>query len=409
MSDEKKMIEDIGQLIQDERKANDALREKVEKNEGGQAEIKSQLATIESKLNEQLDSKEEMKKLSAAVQRMGASAEEKSVEEGSNFDKKAFEQGLRVALKGGDITRVSGLGEAEKKAMSSVIDPDGGYTVTPFMDSMFKTRAFDTSPVRSLASVVSIGSNAYECILDDEEMGAAWVGELSSRNATSTAQFGKLSIPVHILHSNIQITDTLLEDSNVNLMSWSGQKAADKFGRSEATAFVTGSGVDRPRGFLSYTEKTSNADVYTRDQVGTKVAAGAAAVTTDELVELRALLKAQYRGNAYFAYNRATEAIVRKLVDGQGNYIWQPVYSAGEPDQLLGQRTVIMEDMPDMTTGEKAIVLADFRESYTIVDRIGIQLLDDPYSNVPFRTLRYKKRIGGGITNFDSLKYLKQA
>jgi HK97 family phage major capsid protein len=413
MSEELKQInesiEAIGTSIAGERKAHEEMLKRIEKNESGQAEMAEQVKKWEEQTNALMDQKSELEQMRVAIQRMGDGLGEKLEVEGAKVDAKAFEQGLRASLKSGSINNIHNLDEAEKKAMSSVIDPDGGYLVESFLDSQAKGIIFDTSPVRSLANVVSIGTNAYECILDDDEMGAAWVGELSSRAATGTAQLGKVSIPVHILHSNIQITDALLEDSSINLMSWSGMKAADKFARSEATAFVSGTGVDRPKGFTTYTAKTSNADVYTRDQVGTKVTAGATTITTDELVELRALLKAPYRGNAYFAYNRATEATSRKLVDGQGNYIWQPVYAAGEPDQLLGQRTVIMEDMPDIATGAISVALADFRQSYTIVDRVGISLLDDPYSNVPYRTLRYRKRVGGGLTGFDSIKFLKQA
>ena len=145
------------------------------------------------------------------------------------------------------------------------------------------------------------------------------------------------------------------------------------------------------------------------DEVGTKVTASAGSITTDELVDLRALLKAGHRGNAYFAYNRNTESVIRKLVDGQGNYIWQPVYSAGEPDQLLGQRTVIMEDMDDVATGNIAVMLADFRDCYLVVDRLGMSVLEDRFSDKPYIGFYTRKRVGGALKSYDSIKYLKQA
>ena len=81
----------------------------------------------------------------------------------------------------------------------------------------------------------------------------------------------------------------------------------------------------------------------------------------------------------------------------------------GVPDTIIGQQVAIFEDMPDMATGAISVVLADIRSTYLIVDRVGMSVLEDPYSSFPQRLWKIRRRVGGGIQNFDSIKYLKQA
>jgi len=406
-------IEEFGGALKVQREALDEIRAKQAKSEGGQAELQEKVAKLDEVIEGQLDLKKQLEEQALALK---------------NFNAKADEAGLSVEKKMVDDygTALKKLGRArfnadnaglsadeakavsEVKAMSREVGPDGGYTLLPFLGETF-TRPFDTSPIRQLASVVTISTDTYKGFLDDDEAAASWVGETASRTTTDTPEIGKISVPVHEMYAFPKVSETLLEDSEFNLPSWLMDKVMNKFGRTEATAFVTGDGVDKPRGFTTYTNKTANADVYTRGQVGTKVTATASAITTDELVDLRALLHTSHRPNAYFAYNRATESYIRKLVDGQNNYIWQPVYAQGEPDQLLGQRTVIMEDMADIATGALAVAIADFRDCYLIVDRLGMAVLEDRYSDKPYFGFYCRKRVGGALKSYSSIKYLVQA
>lgn len=408
MSEELKQINDsikeIGTAWEASKKTQDELDAKIAKNEGGQAEIKAKIEKIDEHLNEALDMKKSLEETAAAVKRMGGSLEEKLEKKG--VDVEVYGNALKKWVKSG--FKMESLNEVEQKAMSSQSNPDGGYSIQPFMGGT-ENIIFDTSPMRALASVASIGTNEYIGKYDDERSGSRWAGEGDSVATTSTPQIGEFSIKIKKLEAYPETTEELMEDSNFNIASWLQQHVSEDFGLKEATAFVTGAGVVDPRGIMTYTQKTSNADVYTRGQVGTLETAAAGAITTDELVSLRALLKGAYRGNAYFGYNRATEAVIRKLKDGQGNYIWQPNYQAGEADQLLGQRTVILEDMADVGSDALSVVLADFRKSYLIVDRVGISVLEDKFTSLPNTRFYIRKRVGGGVKCFDSIKYLKQA
>jgi HK97 family phage major capsid protein len=328
---------------------------------------------------------------------------------------KAEEKGLDLGVYASALKKVklagkqaSSLTEAETKALRENVAPDGGYTVLPFMGDITKI-LFDTSPVRALASTVTIGSDLYRGYFDDDEISVSWGNEVSSLSENNTPEVGELNIKVHDQFAVLKATESLLEDSSWNLAAWLQEKARDKFGRSEATEFVVGNSTSRPSGLMSATPKTSNGDVYERGKVGTKVTAGATSVASDELLDLRALLKPAYRPGANLVFNRKSETYLRKLKDGQNNYLWQPSYQMGVPDTLIGQRIAIFEDMPDIETGAIAIALADVRATYLIVDRVGLSVLEDPYSSFPQRVWKLRRRVGGGIQNFDSIKYLKQA
>lgn len=413
MSEELKQINDsidkIGSAWESSKKTQDELNEKIASNEAGQAELKAKLDKIDSDLDSALEMKKSIEETAAAVKRIGNPSAEL---EAKNIDSEAFGSGIKKWLSKGMPVSVEGLGlnEKEAKALQSNIDPQGGYTIQPYI-GMIEKILFDTSPIRSLASVTSIDSNEYVGYFDDNQFGAGWVGEIDTRANTSTADVGEFRIPVREMYARFPISERLLEDSSWNMESWATTSVTDKFGRLEATGCISGSGNLQPEGLITATAKTTNGDVYTRGQIGAKLTAGATAITANELVDTRALLKAGYRGNSIWFYNRATEAYIRKLTDGQGNYIWQPSFQAGEADQLLGQRTAIFEDMPDIASTAIAVGLGDLRSTYQIVDRTGMSILRDPYSSAATGQVLFhmRKRMGAGIKNFDAMKYIKQA
>ena len=408
MSDDiKSQIEKIGQSWEASKKAQDELDAKVEKGLGGVAEIKAKQEKIDRDLDTALESKKSIEALEAAVARMAASVEEKAGDK--KVDNSAYNAAIKKWLSAKSPENLR-LDEAEAKALQSNIDPQGGYSVMPFIGGVEKI-SFESSPVRALATVQTIGTDEYKGFYDDDEFDAGWVGQVSTRAETDAADLGMFSVAVREVYARFKISDRLLDDSMFNMESWSQQHVADKIARTEATGFVVGSGSLQPQGLATATANTSTPAGYVRGEIGTKTTAGAAAITTDELVDLRTNLKAIYRPNAYFAFTRATEGYIRKLKDGQGNYIWQPSYQMGVADSLLGQRVVIMEDMADIATGAISVVLADFRSTYLIVDRVGLSVLKDPYSAASTGQCLFhiRKRVGGGIKNWDSMKYLKQA
>ena len=104
--------------------------------------------------------------------------------------------------------------------------------------------------------------------------------------------------------------------------------------------------------------------------------------------------------------NRATIAGVMKFKDSTGQYLWQPNYQTGQPATLVGYPVRFAPDMPNVAAGALPVALGDFREAYTIVDRIGIRVLRDPYSDQPFVKFGTTKRVGGDVTNYDAYHLL---
>ena len=130
-------------------------------------------------------------------------------------------------------------------------------------------------------------------------------------------------------------------------------------------------------------------------------------MTSDGLVDLITALPAEYTGDAKFVMNRNTQGTFRKLKDGQGNYIWQPSFQAGEPATLAGYAIVDMPGMPDVAANAIAALFGDFKRGYLIVDRAGVRVLRDPFTNKPYVQFYTTKRVGGGLLNPDVLKAFK--
>lgn len=300
----------------------------------------------------------------------------------------------------------------QMKALSVGSDPDGGYLVSPDMSGRMISRIFETSPMRQYANVQTIGVDALEGLHDSDEADSGWVGETGARSATGTPQLEKWRIPVHELYAKPSATQKLLDDASVNIEAWLNGKVVDKFARTENTAFVTGNGVDRPRGFTTYPDRASietfEIGAVGRYKTGANGAFAAAPNGGDALINALYGLKAQYRNSAVWFMNRRTMAGVRKLKDTDGAYLWQPGIAAGQPSTILGYPAATFEDMADFTsTGALAIAVGDMNSAYQIVDRIGVRVLRDPYSNKPYVEFYSTKRVGGDLVNFEAIKLVE--
>ncbi|HYF87420.1 phage major capsid protein [Azospirillum sp.] len=309
------------------------------------------------------------------------------------------------------------LPEGMRNELSYGSDPDGGLWVPASMDSNVRTRLFETSPVRSIADNITITTDAYEFPYDkDEASTGGWVSEKDSRSETGTPQVGSHRIPVHEQYAEPHITQRLLDDAAVNVEAWLSGKIADKLIRVENTAFVLGDGVGKPRGFLSYganavTTKDTSRPWGKLQYIATGKAGGFADTNPgDKMIDLVHALHPAYRTGAVWTMNRATVAEVRKLKDGDGNYLWSMGnIAAGQPQSLLGYGIEELEDMPDIAANAFPIGFGNFKVGYIVVDRQGIRVLRDPYTDKRFVKFYTTKRVGGDVQNFDAIKLLKFA
>lgn len=298
----------------------------------------------------------------------------------------------------------AGLEGLQVKALSVGSDPDGGYTVTPTMASTISTRIFESSPIRQLASVETISTDSLEMLDDNDEAAAGWVAETASIAESDSPQLGKHFIPVHGLYAQPKATQKLIDDSAIDIENWLATKIADVFSRKENSAFVSGLGMSQPRGFLTYTAGTNWGEI---EQINS---GSSGAITSDSLVKLYYSLNDTHARNATFLMNRSSLQAVRLLKESSTDqYLWQPGLSAGSPDTLLGVPAMSASDMPTPSANSLSVAVGDFAAGYQIVDRQGIQILRDPFTEKPFVKFYTTKRVGGDVVNFDAIKLLKLA
>ena len=305
----------------------------------------------------------------------------------------------------------AGLRQLELKAMSAGSNADGGYVVPVEIEQAIGKRLAAISPIRSIAGRREISSNVYKKPFMTAGPSVGWVGETDARPQTNSPTLDALSFPAMELYAMPAATAALLEDTAVNIDEWLAAEVEEAFAVQEGTAFVTGDGVNKPKGFLSYTT-VANAS-WTWGNIGYLASGSAGAFASsnpsDVLVDLIYAVKAGYRQNAAFVMNRKTQATVRKFKDAGGAYLWQPPAQAGGRASLMTFPVVEAEDMPDVAANSLSIAFGDFGRGYLVVDRTGVRVLRDPFTAKPYVLFYTTKRVGGGVQDFDAIKLLKFA
>jgi len=302
-----------------------------------------------------------------------------------------------------------GLKGMEEKNMNAASGPDGGFLVPQPAEREILMRMASVSPIRAIASVREISTATFRKAFPVTGPVSGWTAEMDARNRTAGPQLADMTFPAMELFAMPAATQTMLDDAAVDVEQWLAEEVNTVFAEQEGAAFVSGDGVNRPTGFLSYPVSTQAAWSWGRIAYVPTGAAGAfaAANPSDQLVDLIYALRAGYRQNARFVMNRRTQAAVRKLKATTGEYLWQPPASADQNATLMGFPVTEAENMPDIGPDARAIAFGDFKRGYLVVDRMGVRILRDPYSVKPFVCFYTTKRVGGGVQDFDAIKFLR--
>lgn len=388
-------VHQLGHAWEQFKQVNDARLRDIEKK--GQADplYNEHL----SRINQALDSyKSRVDQLETAHARPGvAITEEKANRSSQSEYGKAFRLYLR---KGMD----AGLEHLQTKTLSAGIDADGGFLITDTMSERIVRIVNESSPMRRLATVETISSDALDVIEDTQDMGASWVAETGVRADTTTPDIGKHVISVHEMFAQPKATQKLVDDASIDIEQWVAEKVGDRFARLESTAFISGTGTGQPQGILAYPAGTAWGQIQ-------QVNSGTSAVVTgDSLIRLFYALKDEYARRATFLMNRSVVQSVR-LLKGTTNdqYLWQPGLAAGAPETLLGVPVVHAADMPVAAANSLSVAVGDFRSGYLIVDRAGVRILRDPFTDKPFIKFYTTKRVGGEVVNYEAIKLLRLA
>lgn len=297
-----------------------------------------------------------------------------------------------------------------QNAMSIGSAPDGGYLAPIEWDRSITDQLVLSSPIRANSEVINISGQGFSRLYAVGQPGSGWVGETAARPETSTPQFVPLSFVTGEIYANPAITQQALDDPAVSLESWLANGVQEEFSRQENIAFLSGNGVNKPRGILTYVTGGSNAATHPFGAILAEVAGAAAVLVADDFIDLiMGHPSERITGNAKFYMNRLTQAAIRKLKNTDGDYIWQMGLVAGQPSSLLSHPIVDVTGMPLIATGNNVALFGDMKMTYLVVDRVGIRVLRDPYTNKPYVMFYTTKRVGGGVQNPEYMRALKMA
>ncbi|HMS21601.1 phage major capsid protein [uncultured Sphingorhabdus sp.] len=301
--------------------------------------------------------------------------------------------------------------EVELKSFAGNVPADGGYAVPKEIDAVIDATLKAISPIRAVANVVQVGSAGYRKLVTTNGVASGWASEVAARPTTATPTFNEIVPSFGELYANPAATQAMLDDAQFDVEAWLADEIATQFAKAEGTAFVNGDGVDKPKGFLTYTVAATGDATRAFGQLQ-YVPVGAASdfPTTnpqDKLLDLVHALRAPYRQGAVWVMNSATLAKIRKFKTSDGAFVWTPGLVTGQPDTLLGYPVVESEDMPDIAANSMPIAFGNFRAGYLVAERSETNILRDPYSNKPYVNFYATKRIGGAVSNSEAIKLLK--
>lgn len=439
----KSLVDDIKGMVALTQSKNDELEKKYDgltkneiKNIG--VEMDKTLGKFEE-LKSEIKAQEEKTKRFEAILARGSSEGKAANPEISEY-KNAFANYLRKGKDGATIPQeksesyiraivekeYEGKGVPTKeidflvKTLRSDVGPEGGYFLMPEKGPIIKGRYFETTPMPELATVRQITGNAIMFPLDDGQMGdITWTGQttLASTAATNTPQIGQINMFVNEAQAQVSATQSMLDDMP-DVESWLMDKINDKYYRNLNTAYVAGDGASKPKGFLSYAAWTTPSTiagqtaVYQRNAVEQVSSGVADNISADGIKCLQASLLEEYQPNAVWIMKRMTWSVVTELKDGVGRYLVNPntvALQQGLDLMLLGRPVVFGNDMQTIAANSLSIAYGDFKRGYTIVERLGMRILRDPYTSTPLILYKAFRRVDGQVSNFQAIKLLKCA
>lgn len=309
------------------------------------------------------------------------------------------ETDVRAAMNAGKIRGATSVGS----------DEDGGFTAPIEWDRTITDQRVEISPMRKYASTQNVTGQGFKRLYNIHGTDAGWVGEEAARPETDTSNLKTYDYGFGEIYAMPAATQRILEDSEINLAEWMAGEVRLAFAKQEGTAFLTGDGVNKPTGVLQYTEALEAARAEARrhplGHIKNTHSGAAGALTDLGLIDLVYDLPEDRSNGAAFYGNRKTHSEIRKMKDGQGNFLWQPPFQAGEPASVLGYPIRELAGMAHVEAGNIALMFGNMAETYRIFDRVGVMVLRDPYTRKPFVLFYTRKRVGGGLWNPEFMRY----
>ncbi len=301
--------------------------------------------------------------------------------------KRAFWNAMRSKTAGYEVLNALQVGT----------DSEGGYLVPDEFERTLVEALQEENIFRTMAKMIQTASGDRKIPVVASKGTASWVDEEGAIPESDDA-FGQVSIGAYKLATMIKVSEELLNDSIFNLESYIAREFARRIGAKEEESFFIGNGTGKPTGIFN---ATGGAELGV-------TAASATAITVDEIMDLFYSLKSPYRKNAVFVMNDSTVKAIRKLKDGNGQYLWQPSISAGQPDTILNRPVKTSAYVPTIAAGAKTIAFGDFGY-YWIADRQGrsFQRLNELYAATGQVGFKATQRVDGKLILSEAIKVLK--
>ncbi len=368
--------------VESKGRADPLTESKIDKHSSAIGEIQKSIDSMVAKMN-----------------RPGAAPADEANEAGRAHSK-AFNAFIRKG-------KLDGLGELQEKAVSIGVDPDGGWAVPSGLDTQILAIETNEVPMRGLCNVMTVGNEKYEQLVNLHGAGSGWVGETEARIETTEPDLAKVAPNFGEIYANPASTQRALDDTFINVEAWLAQEIALAFALQENTSFLTGNGINKPKGILSYTMAETADATRTFGTIEKKKSGSSGDFDTDDIIDIIHLLKKPYRKGAAFLMATLTLAKIRKLKTATVNtYLWEPSVQLGVPSTLLGYGVEECEDMPAVAADSLSILFGNLKRAYTIYDVAGTRVLRDPFTHKPYVHFYTTKRVGGGLTDSLAVKVL---
>lgn len=214
--------------------------------------------------------------------------------------------------------------------------------------------------------------------------------------SASEPTFSSVTLNAYKYGFLIGISSELIDDNYVNLTEFLARQGGRAMGNGIGAHLVTGTGSSQPNGVDNCTTGLT--------------AASGAAIGFDDLIDLQHSVVSGYRPNGSWLMNDATLKAIRKIKDGNSQYIWQPSVLVGAPDVILGRPVYTDPNMADIGVSEYPIVFGDFR-GYVVrfAGPLRVERSIDFKFSQDQVVYRFLQRADGDIVDTAALRRLRMA
>ena len=415
MTELSQTTDSIATAFEEYKSPHDARIEAIKAGKGT-ADMDAKLARMDGAIDSMGEVKAKLEAMETRMSRPGAYGEGESTSREAAEYKGAFLNWMRSPT---DQERQQKVTAAQRNLETRAADArtsngaSGGFALPEEIERTIARLGVDMSPIRSLATVRTVGTPDYKELIDVNGAAFEWIGETDTRAQTNTPDLAEIAPTFGMASAKPQATEESLDDLFFDVENWLIQSAAEAIYAGEGAAFVSGNGTKKPKGFLAGPAPLSTADssrAFGTLQYIASAQAAAMPTSPDVFFDMIYSLRARYRANATWVTSKAVLATIRKYKEATTNaYMWQPALTAGQPSSFAGFPIVEAEDMPAVGAGTFPLAFGDFKEGYLICDRVGMRMTRDEITTPGYVKFYIRKRVGGVLRNTQAIKLLKIA